>query len=374
MGATISGDGLKNAATLITRALAQASVACAGLLFAAHGAFAADDAVSADSSTPKVAAAKPAATKTGKTRKATTASSSTTARRAKHSTSTTSRTVAHAPVRSVVRAEPSVGELQGLHATEDPLNLKSGVALVMDQDTNEILVAKNPQAVVPIASITKLMTGLVVLEAQQPLDEKITITADDRDTEKGTGSRLAFGTTLTRGEMLHLALMSSENRAAHALARNYPGGLEACMAAMNAKAKELGMTDTHYLEPTGLSSDNRSSAEDLARLVKVAHEVPLLREFTTSKEATVHIGRRMLAFHSTNGLVREGKWDIGLQKTGFINEAGKCMVMQAELYGRKLIMVFLDITGRTPRVADAERIRKWLGSNPDALHEGGKLQ
>ncbi|MBV8502389.1 MAG: serine hydrolase [Paucibacter sp.] len=269
-------------------------------------------------------------------------------------------------------AVPSFGQLYGLHGVDDPLDLSSSVALVLDQDTNEVLLSKNPQAVLPIASITKLMTGLLVVEAGQPLDEPITITQDDKDTEKGTGSRLAFGTTLTREQMLHLALMSSENRAAHALARNYPGGLDAFVVAMNRKAQELGMADTHYVEPTGLSSRNQSSAEDLARLVKVADGEPMLREFTTSKEATVKVGRRQLAFHSTNGLVRAGKWDIGLQKTGFINEAGKCLVMQAKLAGRKLIMVFLDTAGS--RQADPERVRRWLDSNPQALQSSSKLQ
>jgi D-alanyl-D-alanine endopeptidase (penicillin-binding protein 7) len=279
---------------------------------------------------------------------------------------------ARVPRRAAAPAVPSFGQIYGLHAVDDPLDLKSSVALVLDQDTNEVLLSKNPQAVLPIASITKLMTGLLIVEAQQPMDEKITITQDDRDTEKGTGSRLAFGTTLTREELLHLALMSSENRAAHALARNYPGGLDAFIPAMNRKAQELGMVDTHYVEPTGLSSHNQSSAEDLARLVKVAELEPVLREFTTSKEASFRIGRRQMAFHSTNGLVREGKWDIGLQKTGFINEAGKCLVMQAKLAGRKLIMVFLDTTGA--RTADPERVRRWLDSNPAVLSREPKIQ
>ncbi len=257
-------------------------------------------------------------------------------------------------------ASPTFGQMYGLHAVDDPLDLKSSVALVMDQDTNEILLSKNTQAVLPIASITKLMTALVVVEGGQSLDEKITITEEDRDTEKGTGSRLAPGTTLTRAEMLHLALMSSENRAANALGRNYPGGLTAFVAAMNQKAQALGMTDTHYVEPTGLSSRNQSSAKDLAALVKVAHEVPLLREYSTTRDATVALGRRQVAFHNTNGLVRSGSWDIGLQKTGFINEAGRCLVMQASLAGRKLIMVLLDSTGKYSRIGDAERIRKWL--------------
>ncbi len=270
-------------------------------------------------------------------------------------------------------ASPTFGQMYGLHSVDDPLDLKSSVALVMDQDTNEILLSKNTQAVLPIASITKLMTALVIVEGGQSLDEKITITDEDRDTEKGTGSRLAPGTTLTRSEMLHLALMSSENRAANALGRNYPGGLTAFVAAMNQKAQALGMSDTHYVEPTGLSSRNQSSAKDLAALVKVAHEVPLLREYSTTPDATVALGRRQVAFHNTNGLVRSGSWDIGLQKTGFINEAGRCLVMQASLAGRKLIMVLLDSTGKYSRIGDAERIRKWLtntGLTPAGLGNG----
>lgn len=286
-------------------------------------------------------------------------------------TTRTKKVAARVPRRAAV---PSFGQLYGLHGVDDPLDLGSGVALVMDQDTNEVLLSKNTQAVLPIASITKLMTGLLIVEADQPLDEKITITSEDKDNEKGTGSRLAFGTSLTREQMLHLALMSSENRAAHALARNYPGGLDAFVEAMNRKAQELGMVDTHYVEPTGLSSRNQSSAEDLARLVRFAEGQPMLREFTTSKEATVKIGRRQVAFHSTNGLVRAGKWDIGLQKTGFINEAGKCLVMQAKLAGRKLIMIFLDTAGS--RQADPERVRRWLDTNPQALQatSASKLQ
>ncbi|MGE5118005.1 MAG: D-alanyl-D-alanine endopeptidase [Betaproteobacteria bacterium] len=257
-------------------------------------------------------------------------------------------------------ARPSFGELAGLHSTADPLSLKSSVALVLDQDTHEVLLAKNPQAVLPIASITKLMTGMVVTEAKQSLDEVLTITQDDVDTEKNSRSRLAVGTRLTRGEMLHLALMASENRAAHALGRNYPGGLGAFVAAMNGKARALGMGDTRYVEPTGLSSDNRSSAHDLATLVNAAYQVPLLRELTTSTEYEVELGRRTAQFRNTNRLVSNPAWDIGLQKTGFINEAGRCLVMQASLAGRKLIMVFLDSAGKYSRLADAERVRKWL--------------
>ena len=262
---------------------------------------------------------------------------------------------------AVAPAHPSFGQLAGLHATDDPLDLKSSVALVIDQQTDQVLLSKNPDAVLPIASITKLMTALVVTEAKLPADEIITITADDVDTEKFSGSRLAVGTKMTRGDMLHVALMSSENRAAHALGRYYPGGLTAFVAAMNRKAAELGMTDTHYVEPTGLSSQNQSSAHDLSLLVKAAYEHPIIRELSTSREARIPVvGRRQMEFHTTNGLVRNPNWDIGLQKTGFINEAGRCLVMSAQLAGRQLIMVLLDSAGKYSRIGDAERIRKWL--------------
>ncbi len=292
-----------------------------------------------------------------------------TSTRAKASVARSSRsTRSVASRRSVVRvvepARQSFGQLAGLHATDDPLDLKSSVAFVLDQETNEILVNKNSKAVLPIASITKLMTGLLVTEANQSLDETLTITQDDVDTEKGSSSRLRPGTQLTRGEMLHLALMSSENRAANALGRNYPGGLMAFVAAMNAKAKLLGMNDTRYVEPTGLSSKNQSSARDLAMLVKTAHEVPLLRELSTSPEYQVAVGSRQLQYHTTNRLVLNPSWDIGLQKTGYISEAGQCLVMQAQLAGRKLILVLLDSAGKYSRIGDAERIRKWLITAP----------
>jgi serine-type D-Ala-D-Ala endopeptidase (penicillin-binding protein 7) len=262
--------------------------------------------------------------------------------------------------RVAIPARPSFGQVYGLHAAEDPLELKSSVALVVDSETNEVLFSKNPQAVLPIASITKLMTALVVTDAKLPLDETLAISQDDVDTEKGSRSRLTVGTQLTRGEMLHLALMSSENRAAHALGRHYPGGLEAFVGAMNRKAVELGMPDTRYVEPTGLSSRNQSSARDLATLVKAAHHVPLIRELSTSPEYEVAVGRRHVQFRNTNGLVRNPEWDIGLQKTGYISEAGRCLVMQAKLAGRQLIMVFLDSAGKYSRIGDAERVRKWV--------------
>ena len=272
-------------------------------------------------------------------------------------------------VAEVMPAKPSFGQLYGLHGEEDALSLKSSVALVMDQDTNEVLFSKNSSAVLPIASITKLMTALVVVEAQQPMSEVLTITQDDIDTEKGSHSRLAVGAKLSREEMLHLALMSSENRAANALGRHFPGGLSVFVQAMNKKAKELGMNDTRYVEPTGLSSNNQSSARDLAVLVKAAHEVPILRDFSTTAAHSVAIGRRNMQFHTTNRLVSSPSWDIGLQKTGYISEAGRCMVMQAQMAGRKLIMVFLDSAGKYSRIADAERVKKWVLLNTTKVAE-----
>lgn len=270
-----------------------------------------------------------------------------------------------------VPARPSFGKLQGLHATDDPLDLKSSVALVLDQDTDEVLLSKNPGAVLPIASITKLMTALVVTEANLPLDEPLTITQDDVDTEKGSRSRLYVGAQLTREEMLHLALMASENRAAHALGRHYPGGLDAFVEAMNRKAQELGMADTHFVEPTGLSSRNQSSARDLAVLVKSVYAVPLIRELSTSPEYAVVVGRRQVQFRNTNALVKNPTWEIGLQKTGYISEAGRCLVMQAKLAGRQLIMVFLDSTGKYSRIGDAERVRRWLSEQISPAVAGG---
>ena len=273
-------------------------------------------------------------------------------------------------ISSVVRIEPnrpSFGQLYGLHNTADSLDLKSSVALVLDSDTNEILFSKNSQAVLPIASLTKLMTGLVVSEARLPADEIIAISQDDVDTEKGSRSRLKVGTELTRGELLHLALMSSENRAAHALGRTFPGGLAVFVRQMNAKAKLLGMTDTKYVEPTGLSSLNQSSARDLATLVNVAHGDSILREYSTSPSYLVAVGNRNVQFNNTNRLVHNPTWDIGLQKTGYISEAGRCLVMQTKVAGRKLIMVFLDSAGKLSRLGDAERVRKWVESTPLVL-------
>jgi D-alanyl-D-alanine endopeptidase (penicillin-binding protein 7) len=272
-------------------------------------------------------------------------------------------------VRSATPARLSFGQIAGLHSAADPLSLKSSVALVIDQDTQEVLFSKNDHAVLPIASLTKIMTGVIINDANLPMDEVLTVTQADVDTEKGSSSRLRVGTSLTRGELLHLALMSSENRAAHALGRTYPGGLQTFVGLMNAKAKMLGMKDTRYVEPTGLSSLNQSSAQDLATLVNAAHADPVLRELSTSAGYQVSVGRQTLQYNNTNRLVKSPNWDIGLQKTGYISEAGQCLVMQTQIAGRKLIMVFLDSAGKFSRLADAERVRRWVESGPMVMQK-----
>jgi D-alanyl-D-alanine endopeptidase (penicillin-binding protein 7) len=276
-------------------------------------------------------------------------------------------------VRTEVVSKPSVGQLAGLHEQQDALQLKSSAVLVIDQDTKEVLFRKNDQVVLPIASLTKLMTGVLISEAQLSLDQPITITQDDVDTEKGSHSRLRVGTELSRGELLHLALMSSENRAAHALGRTYPGGLARFVGLMNQKAVAIGMRDTSYVEPTGLSSNNRSSAKDLATLVSYAHGDPTLRELSTSPGYQVAVGSKVLQYRNTNRLVKDPDWDIGLQKTGYISEAGQCLVMQTKIAGRKLIMVFLDSAGKLSRIADAERVRHWLESSVPLSSKEGPL-
>lgn len=281
------------------------------------------------------------------------------------------RTFGVAKRRSAARVEAvtprsSYGQKAGLHGVQDALDLKSSVALVVDQDTSEVLLSKNDKAILPIASLTKLMTGLVISEARLPMNEIITISQEDVDTEKGSSSRLRVGTELSRGELLHLALMSSENRAAHALGRTFPGGLSVFVGLMNAKARLIGMGDTSYVEPTGLSSKNQSSARDLVKLVNVAYGDPALRELSTSPGHQVAVGNRTLQYNNTNRLVKSPAWDIGLQKTGYIAEAGQCLVMQAKVSGRKLIMVFLDSAGKLSRIADAERVRRWVESTSAA--------
>ncbi|MCG2582769.1 D-alanyl-D-alanine endopeptidase [Massilia sp. TS11] len=256
----------------------------------------------------------------------------------------------------------TMGDKAGLAQTHDPLDLKSNVAFVLDQENAEVLFEKNANVALPIASITKLMTGLIVVEAKQDMDEVLTVTDDDVDREKHSSSRLKVGSKLTRADMLHIALMSSENRAASALGRNYPGGLPAFVEAMNAKARELGMSDTHYVDSNGLSSRNVASARDLSKLVAYAHNQPLLRQYSTDPRSVVEVSGKPMQFATTNGLVASPNWEIGLQKTGFINEAGRCLVMQAMIQGRSVIMVFLDSKGKLSRIADAGRMRKWLES------------
>ncbi|MDN4057430.1 peptidase S11 [Massilia sp. YIM B02769] len=267
-----------------------------------------------------------------------------------------------------VVAMRTAGDIAGLHKTDDPLSLRSNVAFVLDQNSSEVLFEKNANVALPIASITKLMTGLVVVEAGQDLNETLTVTNADVDRLKYSSSRLPVGARMTRNNLLHIALMSSENRAAAALGRNYPGGTPAFVAAMNAKAKELGMHDTRYVDSSGLSSQNVSSARDLAKLVAFAHQKPLLRQYSTDPNWVVEASGRPMRYANTNYLVALPDWNIGLQKTGFINEAGRCLVMQAMIQGRNVIMVFLDSKGKMSRTADAGRMRRWLEAlTPDSI-------
>jgi D-alanyl-D-alanine endopeptidase (penicillin-binding protein 7) len=240
--------------------------------------------------------------------------------------------------------------------------LRSSTAYVQDLETSTVLFAKNENVVRPIASISKLMTAVVVVDANLPMDEMLEITDEDVDGLKHTTSRLRVGTKLSRGDMLHLALMSSENRAANALGRHYPGGLPAFVAAMNAKALSLGMSSTHFIEPTGLSSNNVSSPHDLARLLRAASQRPLIHRYSTDTEYDVEINNRTQTFRNTNLLVRKPDWDIKVSKTGYINEAGECLVMLARINGRDLAIVLLDSQGKLSRIGDAVRIRRIVQS------------
>lgn len=264
------------------------------------------------------------------------------------------------PVIPTVPPVMTAGDIAGLSMTRDALALASSVALVMDQSNSEVLFEKNANVTLPIASITKLMTGLVVVEAKQDMNEILEVTDEDIDREKNSSSRLRVGSQLSRANMLHIALMSSENRAASALGRHYPGGLRAFVAAMNAKAKSLGMAGTHYVDSTGLSSNNVASARDLAKLVVEAYNHPILRQYSTDSKYVVEPGGRALQYANSNRLVSSPDWEIGLQKTGYISEAGRCLVMQANISGRPIVMIFLDSKGKLSRLGDATRIRKWL--------------
>lgn len=270
---------------------------------------------------------------------------------------------AKTPAKNVRKAASKPAHHAAVHEDDGagPIEqIKSASVAVIDQSTGDVLYEKNADAVVPIASITKLMTAMVALDVQPSLTETLTITEADVDPLKGTHSRLAVGTQLTREEMLRLALMSSENRAASALSRYYPGGRAAFVAAMNAKARMLGLTDTRFVDPTGLTPENVSSARDLVKLVNAAHQYPLIREFTTTDEYQVIVRGRPQIFRNTNALVRNEQWNIGLSKTGFISEAGKCLVMQAWLANKPTIIVLLDSWGKLTRIADAQRIKRWI--------------
>lgn len=261
-----------------------------------------------------------------------------------------------------VAARPSFATALGLRGQHDDLNLKSSVAMVVNQDTKDVYFEKNSSVSLPIASITKLMTAMVVLDSKLPMDESLVINSDDVNIYRS--SRLAGGTVLTREEALLLSLMSSENRAAYTLGRNYPGGISAFIDAMNRKAKEIGMTHSYFADPTGLKSENVASAEDLARMLSAAYQYKVIREFSTWPDLTMVIAKRPQKFLNTNRLVRAGDMNIGLQKTGFINAAGKCLVMQARVNNTPLLLVFLDSVGTQSRFADAVRVRDWYERMP----------
>lgn len=272
------------------------------------------------------------------------------------------------PRRARPASIPTIGEAIGLRAVDDPLDLGSSVALMVDARSGETLYQKNADAVLPIASISKLLTAMVVIDSKEPMQEMLTISSEDIDTERHSRSRLTVGTKLSRSEMLHLALMSSENRAANALGRHHPGGLPAFVAAMNRKAQAIGMEDSSFVEPTGLSAGNVANAHDLAKLVREAARYPLLRSYSTTSDLTVDTGYRQVRYGNTNRLVKAG-WEIGIQKTGYISEAGRCLVMQTLVDGRPVVMVLLDSDGSNTRFGDARRLRSWLESG-GARHAG----
>lgn len=278
------------------------------------------------------------------------------------------------------RSTPPTEEPQvhvDLDARGNPV-LGSAAFVVANQTTGKVIIAKSADVAMPIASITKLMTAMVVLDARPSLAEVLTVTNADIDRLKGTGSRLAIGTRLSREAMLNLALMSSENRAASALARHYPGGAKAFVAAMNIKARMIGLSDTHFSDSTGLNPRNVSSARDLVRMVSAASSYPLIRSFSTDEERMVKVGKRIHRFGNSNSLVRDPEWHVGLSKTGFINEAGRCLVMQAWVHDQPMIIVLLNSEGRYTRTADAKRVKQWLETSwvqrtaaLGAHHQGG---
>lgn len=296
--------------------------------------------------------------------------------------------------KAVARVMTPLRAVSTAHAAQDTgLDLRSGAAIVVDQKTGEALYAKNEDIPTPIASITKLMTAMVTLDAGLSMDEEVTISSEDVDRLKGTSSKLALGTTLTRGELMHLALIASENRAAAALSRAYPGGRDAFIAAMNRKARAIGMQDTHFVDGTGLNSHNRATAADLVKMVDAAYRYPMIREISSTGAYDVGLpakrvvkikedGRirrvtrevtRQVAFNNTNALTRSNDWEIGVSKTGYINEAGRCLVMQAKIHEKPVIIVLLDSWGKWSRIGDANRIKKWLeDSGRFASHTTGR--
>ncbi len=258
-------------------------------------------------------------------------------------------------------AAPIAPEVQPVIQFNRAPNLRSGIALIYDEAEGRPIYAKGADTVAPIASITKLMTAMVVLDAHLPMDEPITLTRDDEDHYKLSRSRMKRGMTLTRGDLLKLALLASENRAAHALARTYPGGTEAVVELMNKKAQELGMNDSHFTDPTGLHSDNVSTAQDLVKLVLAAQNYEDIHKATTTTSQMVDVGHnRLMHFRNTNPLVRNSQWDIGLSKTGYISEAGRCLVMETRISQRPVVIVLLDSWGKHTRVGDANRVKRWM--------------
>lgn len=247
------------------------------------------------------------------------------------------------------------------------LSVQSASAIVIDQLTGNIIYEKNSQKIVPIASVTKLMTAMVLLDSKPLMNKMLTIAAEDVDNFKHSRSRLSVGTSMTVHEMLRLALMSSENRAASALSRNYPGGKRAFINAMNRKALVLGLNHTRFRDPTGLYAENSSSARDLAKMVAAAARYPLIREFTTTQQHYQQVGKRSLVFNNTNPLVKNPKWKIGVSKTGYINEAGKCLVMQSWFEERPTIIVLLNAPGKLTPVGDSQRIKEWLAHNSKSI-------
>lgn len=304
----------------------------------------------AKSAACKAVSSKTAAKKTSA--KSSAVAKKTTKKSTKNAATARQRTAALAGAAALPAAEATV--------RDEIRALRSSTAYVQDLETSTVLFAKNEDVVRPIASITKLMTALVVVDANQPMDQMLEISSEDLDTIKNTTSRLKIGTRLSRGDMLHLALMSSENRAAHALGRNYPGGIPAFVRAMNNTARSLGMSSTYFIEPTGLSSQNVSSPHDLARLLRATAQRPLIHRYSTDDEYQVDVANRTQLFRNTNLLVRKPDWDIKVSKTGYINEAGECLVMMARINGRDVAIVLLDSQGKYSRIGDAVRLRRIL--------------